>query len=224
MKNSPDHRYLAVKESVASGTTPGEHVEAQLFDLLSGKEAPEAVKRAYDIYRQDYKREVMESFLLVEATSNEVDAVLKVPTVVTDTYAHLFFDPDVFEDELDRLNYAHTYDRTEFGSKLKEFAIDLGKESLMVRMSRGSYAVPATNVQDSIRSTAFLMAQLAKVNPARSATAKEALRWAQLALKASSEEDTQIQGNVERVVMELETTDETTDATSSGIDEKDILH
>jgi hypothetical protein len=224
MKKSPDHRYLAVKECVASGTKPDGRIEATLFELISGKRAPEAVERAYDIYKQDYKREVMESFLLVESTSDEIEAVLKVPAVVTDAYAHLFFDPEVFDDELDRLNYAHTYDRTEFGSKLKEFAIDLGKESLMVRMSRGSYAVPATNVQDSIRSTAFLMAQLAKVNPARSATAKEALRWAQLALKASSEEAVDNQGNVDRVVMELETTDETTDAANSGIDEKEILH
>jgi len=209
---------------VASGTTPDGHVEAQLFDLLSGKEAPEVVKRAHDIYTQEYKREVMESFLLVESTSAEVNAVLKVPEDVTDAYAYLFFDPVVFEDELDRLNYAHTYERTEFGTKLKKFATDMGKESLMVRMSRGSYAVPASCVQDSIRSTAFLMAQLAKVNPARSATAKEALRWAQLALKAATEDDTQDQGNVDRVVMELETTDETTDATSSGIAEEDILH
>lgn len=224
MKKSPDHRYLTVKESVTSGTAPGGRIESALFDMLSGKEAPEEVERAYDIHNQDYKREVMESFLLVEAGSDEIEQILKVPAVVTEVYAYLFFDPEVFEDELDRLNYAHTYDRTEFGSKLKEFAIDLGKQSLMVRMSRGSYAVPAANVQDSIRSTAFLMAQLAKVNPAKSATAKEALRWAQLALKASAEEEDNVQGNVDRVVMELETTDETTDAAESGIDEKEILH
>jgi hypothetical protein len=224
MKKSPDHRYLAVQEGVASGTKPGGRIDAALFDLLSGKRAPEAVERAYDIYQQDYKREVMESFLLVEAASDEVEHVLKVPATVTEAYAYLFFDPEVFEDELDRLNYAHTYERNEFGSQLKKFSVDLGKESLMVRMSRGSYNVAAANVQDSIRSTAFLMAQLAKINPAKSATAKEALRWAQLALKASSEEETQDQGNVDRVVMELETKDETTDATESGIDENDILH
>lgn len=224
MKRAPDHRYLAIKKCATSGEEPDGRIESALLGLLSGKKAPEAVERAYDVYKQSYKREVMEAFLLVNASADEVEVALKVPPIVTETYAHLFFDPEVFEDELDKLNYAHTYGRDEFGSQLKKFAVDLGKESLLVRMSRGSYVVGATNVQESIRSTAFLMAQLAKVNPAKSDTAKEALRWAQLALKAASEDETQDQGNVDRVLMELEAKDETTDAADSGIDAKDILH
>lgn len=213
-----------IKDNATSGKKPNGRVEEELFALLTGKKAPEAVERAYDIFQHDYKREVMEAFLLVDTTPQEIENILKVPTAVTEIYAHLFFDANVFDDELDRLNYAHTYDKTQFGSKLKEFAIDLGKESLMVRMSRGSYAVPAVNVQDSIRSTAFLMAQLAKINPAKSATAKEALRWAQLALKASSEEETDARGSIDKVIMELETSDETVNPKESNIAPDEILH
>ena len=213
-----------MKKAVAAGTEPVDSAERALFAQMSGKKAPTDVERAFDIHEEFYKREVMESFLLAEATPQEIEDVLRVSVPITEAYMHLFFDLDVFEDELDRLNYAYTYDKNDFGAKLKKFAVDMGKESLMVRMSRGSYVVPSSSVQESVRSTAFMLSQLAKTNNASSATAKEAYRWAQLALKAAVEDDTQDQGNVDRVVMELETVDETTNEETSGIDKVDILH
>jgi hypothetical protein len=208
-----------------SGTQLTSNVEKELLSLLNSKAASVEVTRAYDIFSHTYKKEVMESFLLVDATTSEIQDILKVPESVTEVYKHLFFDPEVFEDELDRINYAHTYPGDEYGQKLKRFAVNLGKESLKIKMSRGAYAVNAVEVQDGIRSTAYLMGQLVRANPLDSKIARESLRWAQLGLKAAVEDETDKDaGGIDKVKFALESRDETTDAEKSGIEQEDILH
>jgi len=107
---------------------------------------------------------------------------------------------------------------------LKKFAVDLGRESLKIRLSRGSYTVSSATVQGEIRATAYMIAQRAKTCSPTSDEAKEALRWAQVALKASSEEEERDAAGVEEISMVLEARDETTNADKSGVDPKDIVH
>ncbi len=211
--------------TVKAGNAPSGGVEKELANLLGSKTAQPDVTSAYDIYSSAFKREVMESFLLVGATPTEVQDILKVPESITETYGHLFFDPDVFENELDRIDYAYTYSKNEFGRTLKMFAVDLGKEALKIKMSRGTYAVSPNDVQDGIRSTAYLMGQMVRVNPMDSRIARESLRWAQLGLRAAAEEDVdRDSGGIDKVKFALEERDETTDAEKSGIEPDEILH
>ena len=112
--------------------------------------------RASDIHSHTYKREVMESFLLVQVTPEDIQRVLKIPPEVTAAYTHLFFDAEAFEDELDRLEYAYSYKRNDYGATLKRFSVDFGKNSLMIRMSRGESSISPTLVQNEIRATALL--------------------------------------------------------------------
>jgi len=102
--------------------------------------------------------------------------------------------------------------------------MDLGKESLKIRMSRGSYDISSSVVQNDIRATAYMLAQRAKTCKLTSDEAKETWRWAQLALKASSDAEEKEVASIEEIGMALETKDETTNAEKSGIEPKDIVH
>lgn len=225
MKKSPEHRLRLIEAAYKTGKKPTGIVEMEFFNLLSNKTSTPDMVSAYDIHSHSFKREVMESFLLVDSTASEVYEVLKVPESVTETYAHIFFDPDVFENELDRISYAYTYDLDEFGRDLKKFAVDLGKEALKIRMSRGSYSIPAVEVQDGIRSTAYLMGQMVRVNPMDSRAAQASLKWAQLGLRAAAEEDlSQDMGGIDKVRFALKEKDETTSEKKSGIEQDKIIH
>jgi len=225
MKKNPDHRLCSVIAAHRAAKKPSGSVEKELYALLSNNTAQPDATSAYDIHSHPYKREVIESFLLVGSTPAEIEDILKVSESITEIYAYLFFDPDVFENELDRISYAYTYTKDPFGYELKKFAVDLGKESLKIRMSRGTYAIPATDVQDGIRSTAYLMGQMVRVNPMDSRAAQASLKWAQLGLRAAAEEDAERDlGGIDKVKFELQEKDETTNAKKSGIEQDEILH
>lgn len=216
-----------MQSAVKNGTEPVHPLERELYHLLQGGPAGPAVTKAYDLYTHTYKREVIESFLLVQVPMNEIEAIVKIDTASTAAYAHLFFDPDVFEDELDRIEYAYTYSRNDYGIELKKMAVDLGKESLKIRISRGaaSAAPTAKMVQCEIRATAYMLAARAKTNPIDSDISREARAWAQLALKASEhDEEEAVAAGVEEITMALDTKDETTNEDKSGLRAEDIIH
>lgn len=222
---TPDHRYQTVQKALKSNKAPKGGVEAALFSLIQGKKSSDEVVYAYDIYSSLFKREVIESFLLVEASPEEVFSILGVPENVTETYGHLFFDASVFKNELDRISYAYTYDRDVFGASMKKFAIDMGKESLKIKMGRGSYTVDPVHVQDGIRSTAYLMGQMIKANPMDSRMARESLNWAKLGLKAAtSVEKEENVGDIDKVKIALEKRDETVGEKETGLKPDDIMH
>ena len=221
-KKSLDHRFLAVK---AAKEAPTGVSEKHLYALLQGqgKKADAAVARAYDIYTHVFKRETLESLLFAQVSPQEVFEIVSVPVSVTEAYRELFFDTDVFEDDLDRLEYARTYSQNKYGQELKLFAIDMGAEALKVRLSRGLYVISAELAEDSIRSTSFMMTQLAKTNPADSSITKESHRWAQLCLKALGEKDTE-NDDVGDFRIALEKHDITENEEKSGIPPDKILH
>lgn len=228
MKWAPNHRFIDVQKAVKENVEPSHPFERELYKLQRGDSLCDTnVVRAYDIFTHTYKREVMESFLLVDATPEEIESVIKIPTSVTAAYVHLFFDPTAFEDELDRIEYAYTYKKNDYGADLKRKAVDLGKEFLKVRISRGASAIApsALMVQSEIRATAYMLATCAKVNPIDSEIAREARAWAQLALKASEgQEEERLVAGVEEITMALDTKDETTNEEKSGLKAEDILH
>ena len=225
MKWVPEHRFVAIQKAAKNGHEPKGPLEKELCRLLKGSKVGEAVTRASDIHSHTYKREVMESFLLVQVTPEDIQRVLKIPPEVTAAYTHLFFDAEAFEDELDRLEYAYSYKRNDYGATLKRFSVDFGKNSLMIRMSRGESSISPTLVQNEIRATAYMIAQRAKTNPVDSDIAKGALDWAKLALKASSDiEEEKTLSNIEELSMALETEDESTNEEKSGIKADDVLH
>jgi len=216
-----------VQNAVKNNLEPTHSLERELYHLLQGETVGPAVTKAYDLYTHTYKREVIESFLLVQVSATEIESIVKIDATATGAYAHLFFDPNVFEDELDRIEYAYTYNRNDYGTELKRMAVDLGKESLKIRISRGaaSTAPTAKMVQSEIRATAYMLAARAKTNPIDSDISREARAWAQLALKASEhDEEETVAAGVEEITMALDAKDETTNDEKSGLKAEDIIH
>ena len=223
-KKVPEHKYLDVVQAFEEKKRPSSGLEQELYDLLSGQVVSRAVESAMDIYQHEFKREVLEAFLLAGASPEEIDQILRVSVPETEAYRSIFFDPSVFSNELDVIDYAYEYKKSEFGTELKRYAVDLGLECLKVRMSRGSYVVHGEMAQDVIRSTAFIMAQLARVNKSDSSMANASLKWAQLSLKAAPDEKDKPKGTVEDLKIALEPKEHTTNEEDSGISPDKILH
>lgn len=219
-----DHRYEAVQEAVRTKKPPTDPLMHALYLRLIDRPCDAAVARAYDVYVHEFKREVLEAFLLVDATVDEIQSILRVQPDVTKAYSHLFFDTTTFVDELDRMDYTYEYDTSSFGKELKRYAVDMGKECLKIRISRGAYTSPSTVVQDGIRSTAYVMAQLVKINPPDSTLANSALRWATVGLKAAEANPEKDTSTVEDLRMALTTREEAVNQTTSGIAPDEIIH
>lgn len=157
-----------------------------MYDALHGKKCPEAVSKALDIFEHEYKRETLEATLLCGMTEKEIEQLLRVPAQVVQTYKTLFFDTSVFETRLDIIDYAHTYSDSKFGSELKQFAVDLGKECLQVRLADNStYDIPTQKIVESIRKIAFLSVNMVRASRINPELANFAQRWANLGLKAA---------------------------------------
>ena len=212
---------VAIEKGSAAPTEP---LEKELFLTLQGKGQDETVQKALDIYRDDYKREVVESFLLVNVSRSDIEKVLGVVPSVVNAFEQLFFDTGVFENRLDKFSYARSYTRNDYGHALKNAGMDFGGDSLKIRMSAGSSYVSPTAVQNEVRAVAYFMAQRAKTNAVDSNIARAALEWAKLALRAAEGAKEESTAGVEQISIALETKTETTDAEKSGIDPDDILH
>ena len=209
---------IETKQGRPSGTQ-----EKAMHAFLQGKRADADVSRAHDINSHEFKREEIESCLLAGLTPAEITKILEVPPSVTEVYMHYFFDVTVFEDKLDRIDYAYSY-KGDHGRELKKFAVDLGKECLKLRVSRGAHSIDPKEAQDAVRSTAYMMAQVAKINAITSEQSKAALRWAQLCLRAAGDPQEEEVGTSEAINLAVSNQDVTTNEKKSGISPSKILH
>jgi len=224
-KLSPNHRYLTVKAAIDDGKkAPADGLMGELYALLTGKKASGVVEHANDIYIHDFKRETLESLLLAGATPKEIEQTVDVNAGIVKAYQALFFDPTVFDNMLDRIQYSGEYTKSRYGQDMKKLAVNLGKEVLKVRLSQGNYAVSPDVAKSTIRATAYMMAQLAKANPIDSSISREAQRWAQICLKASADEKDIRTDDASSLRMELEKYDVSETEESSGISPDEILH
>lgn len=224
-KRLPEHRYLDIRKAVEDGKqAPDTGPERDLHVLLQGKDAPGDVSRAYDIFAHTYKRETLESLLLAGATPKEIEKTLGVSSAAAEAYRRLFFDTHIFENALDRIEYAGSYERSEYGRELKKLAVNVGKDFLCVRLSGGNYTVSPELAKGAIRATAYMMALLAKANPIDSNITREAHRWAQVCLKASDDEKDVRLDDAQSLRIELEKHEVTESAETTGIPPEDILH
>lgn len=226
MKAPPNHAFLRVQQALEQNTRLTDVYEVALADVLQDPESntEAVVARALEIYQDSYKREVMEAALLGDCTPAELRQALQIDEKVTEAYLHLFFDTGVFEDGLDKIAYANNGQGTKYGRDLKLSAVETGKESLLIRLSRGNYTVPAEVALRQLRSTAFMLSQAARLNPTNARLLGEAHRWAQLCLRASATPDEHKTDAVEDFLIGLSATDDTKNAENSELDPKDILH
>lgn len=141
------------------------------------------IKYALNIYGSDYKREVLEAFLLSRASHEEIHEVLKIPAKVIETYGLFFFNVDNFLDELSIEEYAHSHPNP-FGRELKISAITLGFDFLRFRFNRGNSNLDFKQALTKLVETSYVIARAAKLNPIDSQVTKEARQWMAISIKA----------------------------------------
>ena len=181
MKLSTDHRALELQ----SGRAPENEAEIRYSALLKGEPCTnEAVNYAIEVYEDDYKREVLEAFLLAQATNDDVESVLRVPADVTRAYRQLFWDAGVFKDELDIEAYAQTYGDNDYGKEIKVCAITLGLGYLRYRFSRGQHSeISLLDALQNMIETSYVLCQATRLNPMDSNASKEARQWMSMVVK-----------------------------------------
>jgi hypothetical protein len=183
LKQLVNHRFHELK----SGELPANDSEKSLVELLTnGVTADETVTYAYNIFSDNFKREVLEAFVLAKATEDDIWNTLKIPKEVTKVYHNLFFDTSVFKDELDVEAYAQTYPKTptSWGHDLKCCALTLGLNYMKYRFSRGPITIDITTSLNEMIANASFLSRAARLNPLDSEATKEARHWMDAAIKA----------------------------------------
>lgn len=224
MKSQLDSEYKKVLEIAKNnGAASDDNAEA-LAALVRGEETKNAnVTKAFDIFKHTYKKETIESMLLADISAKEIQSLTRIPEEVVEIYCRFFFNTQNFEDELDKLEYVENYSGCDYGKKIKRMAIERGKESLKVKLSRGAYHVSADTALNSVRAMAYMLSQAAMTNPMDSDISREAFKWAQLCARTAVDKKESTADNVENLIIDLQTHDETTNVEKSGIDPDEIL-
>lgn len=145
---NPHHRVVAAQDRVAKKqkvvtSAKADPLVRALEQALLGnwKEVPAEVIYAYRLYSSDYRRTVMEAFLIAGDTGEALSTVLDIPIKVVDTYRYLFFDMEVFWDRLDVEVFVYEYPEglmEGWAKSLITVAHEHGLEFLRVDFSHGS--------------------------------------------------------------------------------------
>ena len=99
------------------------------------------------------------------------------------------------------------------------------KEALKMRLSKGAYVATPNTVKNEIRTTAFMLAQYAKLNPLRSDVSSAAHKWASLSLRAAALDDDVDKDDLDDLMLALDQAGDIADTEeTSDIPKDDILH
>lgn len=153
--------------------------------LKTGKCLNEYAIKAYEIYKDSFKREIIEALLLADADFYDIRSVFGVHENVTKIYSSVFFDVTAFETYLDKLSYVEQYKESSFGRELKLRALNLGPNFVFFKYGN---IIPKTQDQRDMVKKMFLgsayRAMEANYNNMESGVSKSSLEWAKVMLKA----------------------------------------
>ncbi len=186
-RRNPDYRARLVLRAETAAVHP---LENALFQIVH-KNAPfdEMVSWAYDIYTEQHEREIMQAFLLAEATDADIYQRLRIPPPVTQAYRYLFFDLTLFRDELHILTWVKSYEDgkqgTAYGAQLLRDAMTYGVKRLHWLFGRGEVEVEAEVVQRRVMADTFFRGQAQRMYKIDSEEAKAAHALSKTALGAA---------------------------------------
>jgi len=117
------------------------------------------VNWAHEIYASLLQREIMQAWILSRAPDDVIQRWLRIPGEVTQAYRHLFFDVDIFRDELDILCWIHEYEQfregSEHGVQLLQIAQMEGVDKLAFLYGRGEAEMDPDKVQYVVMTEAY---------------------------------------------------------------------
>lgn len=152
MRARPDHRWLAVKAAIAEPEHP---IEAACWRHVHRIELSLAIDRAKEIYDEEFERERLQPWLIAGADDRDIAERTGLPTEVTRTYRHLFFDVSVFRDMFDKQLWVHRYQGTPEGLAYLQKAVIYGVEAVAHTMGAAVKLDPGFVVEASMRETFF---------------------------------------------------------------------
>ena len=145
---NPDHRYRAISRAEEE---PEHAYESALWKLRRGETIEGVVSYAQEIYASLLQREILQAWILARASDDTIQQWLRIPAEVTRAYRHLFFDVNIFRDELDILSWVHEYEQEHMGSEhgvqLLQIAVMEGVDKLAFLYGRGEADVDPEKVQ-----------------------------------------------------------------------------
>lgn len=101
----PHHRALLAIDVVDGRAQSKDSAVLALVKVIQGKSKDTALMYAWDKFREPLECTVIESFLLADATYENINKATFVPVEVLQAYADYIFDTSVFRDLLERTSY-----------------------------------------------------------------------------------------------------------------------
>lgn len=187
-------RELRVLADLNKKKKPAEDYTEEMCQYFAYKQGaddtPPASLQAFEMRKDPFQREVLESLLLCDSTTDAIYAGIGIPPEVVHIYKHLFFDTDTaFRNRLERASYASSYSPTEKALEdkkhMKLVALNMGPESIMYTYGGVLPDAAASRVLlQKLFMSAASKAMTMQFNSIESTAAKQSTEFAKLMMKA----------------------------------------
>jgi len=225
---SPRHKFEEVSRAAANGYPPSDALENDLYCILRSKtQLTTAAGYAYDIFKHEEHRGVVDAFSLAAVPLSVVSRVLAIPVEVLTAYQYLFFDVTTFRNRLEKISFASSYEGSSYSKELLRTGVMVGGDYLMW-MYGGQDEIDTRQVIRHTMTDSYYRGMAHKGNSITSQVTKEAQKWWGTAIK-NAEVLERIDPRATRQAYEelriaLDGVDETTSVEKSPVAIEDILH
>lgn len=185
-----NQRQKKVIADVRSATPPQEEYTSNMEQYYSycdtGSCTDSDCSYAFDINKNEYKREILEALILGGASDTEIEVAFSIKKKTLECYREIFFDLEQVNSKLDLLEYLENYP-TQFGKELKLRAFTLGASFIFYTYGK---LIPDTTEQKELLKRLFMASAFKSLemqnNNMNSKTSKAALDYAKVMLSAYS--------------------------------------
>jgi len=177
-----------VSRDVQSVTQPTVEYTSAMLEyytyLDTGSCQNSCAQYAFEINKNEYKREILESLILGGASTEEIFITFGIDQNTTECYKEVFFDLTKVRSRLDLLEYIEKYP-TPFGRELKHRAFSLGASFIFYSYGK---LIPDTGEQKQLLKRLFMTSAFKSLemqnNSMNSKTSKAAMDYAKVMLAA----------------------------------------
>jgi hypothetical protein len=183
----PHHRVLAAQVARQAGSVPADPRTRALADAMCGMSRNADLCYAWEKYQVAFERTIIESYLLADATPEEIERVTGVPLGAVQAYIDHIFDVSTFRDRLERVSYVNRergYQPREQQIYL-EAALSLGPDYLSWLLNRQPAPMPRQVLEQAMTAGHFLGRAHRSADPT-SELAKQSQRWLQGGVQAAT--------------------------------------
>jgi hypothetical protein len=203
--------------------------ERALWDVLHTATVSDArVTWALEIFAEPFEREIFQAWLLARASDQDIEKWLRVPPDVTQVYRYLFFDVDVFRDELDLLAWVREFETekkgTAYGAQLLRDAVQGGVEKLCWIFGHNTFVIDAEIVKQRTMTDMYIRSLAGRGHGAASKEAQAALAHGNAALKAAQIVGHATPSDVQAFLLKLRYRELTEPVTAMVEKKEEILH